>query len=187
MHGTCVETEGKYSCRCEENWVGVRCEKECPLDCGENGYCGRVQNGSIACICQWNYTGEWCDELWPEWSAPYDGYGHGDVVTVWQIAAGCLGAAAITLLLLVLAAYVTWRQQWLPMRKLVHYFQHYEEDDGKEYDAFISYKSSARDEKFVLQQLYPRLEKDLDFKLCMHFRDFPPGENVSLRLWCGRV
>lgn len=49
--------------------------------------------------------------------------------------------------------------------------------DGKEYDAFISYKSSKEDEDFVLHQLYPKLEEEMGFKLCMHFRDFTPGDS----------
>ncbi|PVD23385.1 hypothetical protein C0Q70_16653 [Pomacea canaliculata] len=179
MHGTCKESEGKFSCECEKNWVGVRCEKECSLECGEHGYCGHAQNGSIACICNWNYTGTWCNDSWPVLFTDEGSGRTGESLTVWQVAAGCLGVVAVLLVLLVLLAYVTWRWQWLPMRKLVHYFQQYEEDDGKEFDAFVSYKSTARDEKFVLQQLYPRLEKDLDFKLCLHFRDFPPGETIA--------
>lgn len=53
--------------------------------------------------------------------------------------------------------------------------------DGKEYDAFVSYKSCPRDEQFVLHQLFPKLEVEYKFKLCMHFRDFLPGEgNISI-------
>ena len=55
----------------------------------------------------------------------------------------------------------------------IHYFS-----DGKEFDAFVSYKSCPRDEEFVLHQLYPKLERDFQFKLCMHFRDFLPGEGM---------
>lgn len=48
--------------------------------------------------------------------------------------------------------------------------------DGKAYDAFISYKSSKTDQDFVLKQLYPKLETEMGYKLCMHFRDFTPGD-----------
>ncbi|GFN83043.1 toll-like receptor 2 [Plakobranchus ocellatus] len=51
--------------------------------------------------------------------------------------------------------------------------------DDKDYDAFVSYKSSPRDERFVLQHLYPKLEEEFGFKLCLHFRDFPPGEPIA--------
>ena len=50
--------------------------------------------------------------------------------------------------------------------------------DGREYDAFISYKSTPADEKFVLQYLFPKLEAEMRFKLCLHFRDFLPGEGL---------
>ena len=52
--------------------------------------------------------------------------------------------------------------------------------DGKEFDAFVSYKSTPEDEKFVLQYLYPKLETEFRFKLCLHFRDFMPGEGKSV-------
>ncbi|XP_060577096.1 uncharacterized protein LOC132734378 isoform X2 [Ruditapes philippinarum] len=49
----------------------------------------------------------------------------------------------------------------------------------KEWDAFVSYKSHPTDENFVVRVLYPKLEKELGFKLCLHFRDFVPGETIS--------
>lgn len=52
--------------------------------------------------------------------------------------------------------------------------------DDKEWDAFVSYKSHHIDEHFVVQVLYPKLEKELGFKLCLHFRDFVPGESNVL-------
>ena len=60
-----------------------------------------------------------------------------DAVAMWQIAAGCLGVAAGLLVILLLFAYVTWRKQWLPIRKFVHYFQQYEED-GKSCHSFMT-------------------------------------------------
>ena len=57
--------------------------------------------------------------------------------------------------------------------------------DGKEYDAFVSYKSTPEDEKFVLQYLYPKLETEFRFKLCLHFRDFMPGEGKSVLTFKG--
>ena len=46
---------------------------------------------------------------------------------------------------------------------------------GYKYDAFISYKSTPEDESFVVNTLLPKLETEMNFKLCVHFRDFPPG------------
>ncbi len=47
------------------------------------------------------------------------------------------------------------------------------------YDAFVSYKSSEEDEYFVVHTLYPKLEKEMHYKLCLHFRDFIPGESMQ--------
>ncbi|XP_071118241.1 toll-like receptor 1 [Haliotis cracherodii] len=52
-------------------------------------------------------------------------------------------------------------------------------EDGKEFDAFISYKSSPEDETFVYRTLYPELEKQRGSKLCLHQRDFVPGETIA--------
>ena len=49
--------------------------------------------------------------------------------------------------------------------------------DDKEFDAFVSYRSSETDEEFVYKRLYPKLEKEMGFKLCLHYRDFIPGDS----------
>ncbi|ODN03699.1 Protein toll, partial [Orchesella cincta] len=51
-----------------------------------------------------------------------------------------------------------------------------EEDDGNEkmYDAFVSY--SHKDEEWVIDELVNRLEGNEGFKLCLHFRDWTPGD-----------
>ena len=41
----------------------------------------------------------------------------------------------------------------------------------------MSYKADDIDEHFVVHSLYPKLEQELGFKLCLHFRDFVPGES----------
>ncbi|XP_050400944.1 protein toll [Patella vulgata] len=99
--------------------------------------------------------------------------------TQWDTIGVCLALIFIIGLVLILLPYFLYRRKWLPIRKLVYYFQQYEDDDGKEYDAFISYKSSKNDENFVVHKLYPKLEKELGFKLCLHFRDFLPGEAIA--------
>ncbi|GAB6032504.1 TIR [Chamberlinius hualienensis] len=51
-------------------------------------------------------------------------------------------------------------------------------DDGKLFDAFVSY--SSKDENFVMQVLAPELEGgDPPYMLCLHYRDFPVGAYVS--------
>ena len=48
--------------------------------------------------------------------------------------------------------------------------------DKKLYDAFISY--SRMDDDFVIQQLFPKLT-EMKFKVCVHTKDFIPGESKS--------
>ena len=53
-----------------------------------------------------------------------------------------------------------------------------DEEDGEIYDAFVCF--AHEDEDFVLTELVPKLEKDskMPFKLCLHSRDWSPGEWV---------
>ena len=46
-----------------------------------------------------------------------------------------------------------------------------------EYDAFLSYSSA--DEVWVLQQLVEKLEKEGQFRLCLHERDFQIGRPIA--------
>ncbi|CAL8312903.1 unnamed protein product [Merluccius merluccius] len=45
-----------------------------------------------------------------------------------------------------------------------------------QYDAFISY--NANDERWVLGELLPKLEDEQGWRLCLHHRDFLPGEET---------
>jgi hypothetical protein len=46
-----------------------------------------------------------------------------------------------------------------------------------QYDAFLSYASA--DEVWVLQQLVEKLEKEENFRLCLHERDFQIGRPIA--------
>ena len=49
--------------------------------------------------------------------------------------------------------------------------------DERKWDAFVAFRSGGDDEDFVLNTLRPMLEDELGFSLCLHFRDFTPGES----------
>ncbi|XP_033123559.1 toll-like receptor 2 [Anneissia japonica] len=49
-------------------------------------------------------------------------------------------------------------------------------DENIQYDAFVSY--SNRDQEWILNVLQPSLETQRNFKLCVDYRDFIPGEAV---------
>ncbi|KAK6188532.1 hypothetical protein SNE40_004690 [Patella caerulea] len=175
-NGHCVISDGTVQCNCHKHWTGHFCDEVCGLDCGDHGLC--VIHEKQVCACSWNYTGLLCDKFQPK-----ETYVKESSIklnsTQWDTIGVCLALIFITGLVLILLPYFLYRKKWLPIRKLVYYFQQYEDDDGKEYDAFISYKSSKNDENFVVHKLYPKLEKELGFKLCLHFRDFLPGEAIA--------
>ncbi|KYO20158.1 toll-like receptor 22 isoform B [Alligator mississippiensis] len=45
-----------------------------------------------------------------------------------------------------------------------------------DYDAFVSY--NTEDEKWVINDLLPKLEDEYHWKLCLHHRDFEPGRSI---------
>ena len=53
-----------------------------------------------------------------------------------------------------------------------------ERNDGKQFDAFVSY--SQQDQKFVTKALVPKLEqKKPYYHLCLHYRDWPIGGAIA--------
>ncbi|CAC5420261.1 unnamed protein product [Mytilus coruscus] len=66
--------------------------------------------------------------------------------------------------------------------QIAHRLQKVEDDDSKLWDAFVSFKSEEEDIQFVFQHLYPKLEKQLGFKLCIHHKDFLPGKAITANI-----
>ncbi|XP_071160919.1 toll-like receptor 4 [Mytilus edulis] len=56
-----------------------------------------------------------------------------------------------------------------------------DDDDGEySYDAFISY--SDDDRSFVLKDCIEKLEKEENFRLCIHQREFMPGQYITVNI-----
>ncbi|XP_052105951.1 toll-like receptor 4 [Mytilus californianus] len=53
-------------------------------------------------------------------------------------------------------------------------------DDEYTYDAFISY--SEDDRSFVFNDCIEKLEKEENFRLCIHQRDFMPGQDITVNI-----
>ncbi|ESP05292.1 hypothetical protein LOTGIDRAFT_152123 [Lottia gigantea] len=177
LNGICNKIDTKPSCICEFGYMGLFCEKKCPITCDMNEICELHSNGSAFCSCNWTHTGLNCTKLRPD---PDEFRGdQNDPVWYWYLIGSCIVLLVILLILVVVIPYCMWKRREIFIMKIMYMFQPYEDDDDKMFDAFISYKSTAKDEDFVLRQLFPRLETENNFKLCLHFRDFIPGENIS--------
>ncbi|XP_033727764.1 neurogenic locus notch homolog protein 2-like [Pecten maximus] len=177
-YGACEMTQDDtgavLECICDDGGLGGLCQGRCCMPCSEYGQCKTRSNGTEFCQCMFDREGDLCDmikvpstlapssievDLWPLW--------------VSAIVLVCVIAATVLLF------FWMWRNRVTIVMKIVHYFQAYEDDDEKTWDAFVSYKSSDVDENFVLHKLFPKLEKELGFTLCLHHRDFLPGETIA--------
>ncbi|KAL5021239.1 hypothetical protein ScPMuIL_000394 [Solemya velum] len=172
-YGRCSDVGLK--CLCDPGGYGQLCEDKCCLNCLSNGTCRLFENGTAYCDCPDHLTGKQCERHKPE---PITQVQQDDQRYLYVLGA-CVGVLLLLLVTSLLLLYWMWRRRVILVMKVVHFFQPYEDDDDRVFDAFISYKSAEIDEHFVVHTLYPKLEKEMGFKLCMHFRDFVPGENIS--------
>ncbi|XP_070563661.1 uncharacterized protein [Ptychodera flava] len=91
------------------------------------------------------------------------------------------------LLLVLIAPALTYRYRYRIQRWLLWHFGGYEENDDKTYDAFVSYCSGqgeddSADEDFVRKVLIPELEKDDQYIICEHHRNFIPGTDIMTNI-----
>ncbi|XP_060064456.1 uncharacterized protein LOC132544826 [Ylistrum balloti] len=171
IYGYCNMQNTAVSCTCDAGGRGLRCEKKCCLKCSGHGRCDKYINGTERCNCDTNYDGRLCEQMMII-STPLPDK---DIRPLWV-------SVVVILISLVIGTatmfYCMWRNRVTIIMNIVHYFQAYEDDDEKTYDSFISYKSADVDEDFVLHVLLPKLE-ELGFSVCLHFRDFLPGEPIA--------
>ncbi|XP_061197405.1 uncharacterized protein LOC133205578 [Saccostrea echinata] len=173
-NGICMKNGSLIKCLCEPGWIGDMCNRNCSLNCN-GGACYRSSEDpdGATCICNQGYGGKRCEHKKELISAEEKNQWY------WYVIIPCICCVIVLIIVLVIIIYCMQKRKWLFAMKIVHFFKEYEDDDGKEYDAFISYKSSKEDEDFVLHQLYPKLEEEMGFKLCLHFRDFTPGDIIA--------
>ncbi|XP_062566453.1 uncharacterized protein LOC134228775 [Saccostrea cucullata] len=173
-NGICMKNGSLIKCLCEPGWIGDMCNRNCSLNCN-GGACYRSSEDpdGATCICNQGYGGKRCEHKRELISAAEEDQWY------WYVIIPCICCVIVLIIVLVVIIYCMQKRKWLFAMKIVHFFKEYEDDDGKEYDAFISYKSSKEDEDFVLHQLYPKLEEEMGFKLCLHFRDFTPGDIIA--------
>ncbi|XP_060072655.1 uncharacterized protein LOC132552494 [Ylistrum balloti] len=177
-YGACKMSDGNIGtileCVCDDGGGGGLCQELCCKPCSEYGQCKSFENGTEYCQCRFDREGDLCElKKVVSTIAPAS-----TEVVLWP-----LWVSAIVLVVLLTTAallfFWMWRNRVTIVMKIVHYFQAYEDDDEKMWDAFVSYKSADVDQDFVLHTLFPKLEKELGFTLCVHLRDFLPGETIA--------
>ncbi|CAG2207027.1 unnamed protein product [Mytilus edulis] len=94
--------------------------------------------------------------------------------------------SVFTVIVLLLSALV-YKYRWkfrymfyLAKSKHYSYKASNEDDIDYSYHSFISY--SDNDRSFVIKDCISNLEKDEEFKLCVHQRDFLPGQDITVNI-----
>ncbi|CAG2187697.1 Toll-like receptor 4 [Mytilus edulis] len=94
--------------------------------------------------------------------------------------------SVFTVIVLLLSALVykyRWKfRTWFYLAKSKHYsYKASNEDDiDYSYHSFISY--SDNDRSFVIKIAFQTWKKDEEFKLCVHQRDFLPGQDITVNI-----
>ncbi|KAL3869473.1 hypothetical protein ACJMK2_042150 [Sinanodonta woodiana] len=181
-YGNCVtdNVTSNANCECYLGATGGFCADPCCLDCGSHGQCYvNKADSSQYCVCHENYTGERCTTLrLMQNKANQQVQVEKETWYLWLVGISAV-VLFLLLLLLIVLPYLMWKHRIILIMKIVHYFQPYEDQDDRIWDAFVSYRSDPVDEEFVLKKLLPMLEKEMDFKLNIHLKDFTVGETIA--------
>ncbi|XP_019334134.1 toll-like receptor 13 [Alligator mississippiensis] len=90
--------------------------------------------------------------------------------------------STLVILLMIVCLFYHWRWQGIYAYHLLLAYiydnRHKRKRQHKkyDYDAFVSY--NTEDEKWVINDLLPKLEDEYHWKLCLHHRDFEPGRSI---------
>uniref|UniRef100_A0A7M4EIQ6 Toll-like receptor 13 n=1 Tax=Crocodylus porosus TaxID=8502 RepID=A0A7M4EIQ6_CROPO len=90
--------------------------------------------------------------------------------------------STLVILLMIVCLFYHWRWQGVYAYHLLLAYiydnRHKRKRQHKKYnyDAFVSY--NTEDEKWVINDLLPKLEDEYHWKLCLHHRDFEPGRAI---------
>ncbi|XP_076441209.1 uncharacterized protein LOC143280450 [Babylonia areolata] len=175
IHGYCNSTDlTRDPCRCDPGWRGFFCTVGCFRVCANGGRCVMdLTTSRETCNCQKPWRGDNCTELPPDPAPEQD-----EALVSWLSGSFSVGLV-LTVILAALFMFFLWRKRLVFALKVVYYFLPYEDNDGRRYDAFVSYVLEDADESFVHTDLRPKLENDMGFSLCLHQRDFTLGEVIS--------
>lgn len=191
-HGQCeIERDcSAFGCICDKGWTGDMCNEECKRNC-TRGHCYIIEKEE-RCACPEGYTSDSnCMEKETNVSLLHFLKGlNSTILTVspaetknpetdhrWLIFAVVIPISMICSFTLLF--YQLWRRRISFAVRIVHYFHWQSSDENKEYDAFVSFRSCSKDETWVLNTLFPKLEEEMGFRLCIHLRDFQAGELIS--------
>ncbi|CAC5412843.1 unnamed protein product [Mytilus coruscus] len=97
-----------------------------------------------------------------------------------------MGITAASIILFVgLMFRFRWKLRYLyyMTRQKYNVFKRIQSSPDYKYDAFISYADEDTD--FVVKEIIPNLERDENMKLCIHQRDFIPGQEITQNITNG--
>ncbi|CAG5116656.1 unnamed protein product [Candidula unifasciata] len=158
---------GDVGCVCDPRFTGTYCEVPCPLVCDTNRHCEyKEAHQTPECFCNYGYSGYNCSEE----------------ISGATSAVGLVASVGLLLLLLlccVIVPVLLYKRGNIRVMKMVRSFRGYEEDDNKEYDAFILYVSADLDRQFVIQTLVPKLEGRMCLTLCIQQRSLVPTTTTA--------
>ncbi|XP_052257830.1 toll-like receptor 13 isoform X1 [Dreissena polymorpha] len=174
-YGTCVIQEHSFFCQCD---IGVSpgqlCEHKCCKNCENNGKCYYHPVLKEMCNCDKNYTGKLCEIYDPQVK-----YIEPEKVKWWFYLLVILIPILVMTLLTSLFLMYLWKRRVIVVLKAVRLFQAYEDDDERQWDAFISYRSNTPDEDYVIHTLFPKLTREMGFNVNVHYKDFIPGNEIT--------